>query len=284
MPRIIDVVDTPNTTVSFEFFPPKSVAATDRLLSEITKLDEVEPDFVSVTYGAGGTTRTRTSSIVCGLAAQKPYPVMPHLTAAGHTRADIRDVMSSYSRSGVDNLLVLAGDPPADGSAVVGDYTYASDLVEDVRSLGDFCIGVAAFPEGHPRSTSREDDRAHLARKLDQSEFGITQFFFDAKVYSEMVEDLGVLGATAPVLPGVMPIANTESTRRFAEMNGASVPEDLFAALDGAGSDEQRYEIAVDHAAQLVTDLVDAGAPGIHFYTLNRSAMVLDVIERCGLR
>jgi len=279
-----ETASSPTPTVSFEYFPPKSLAATDRLLAEIDKLDAVDPDFVSVTYGAGGTTRTRTSSIVCGLSAEKPYPVMPHLTAIGHSRKDVNEILDAYVTTGVDNVLVLAGDPPSNGSPSSGDFQFASELVDHVRGVGDFCVGVAAFPETHPRSVDRDTDRNHLAAKLSKADFGVTQFFFDAKVYSEMMTDLSVLGSTEPVLPGVMPIANTESIRRFAEMNGAAVPEELFARIEGADSETARHDIAVTQAAELVADLLAAGAPGIHFYTLNKAELVLDVIEAAGLR
>lgn len=270
-------------TVSFEFFPPKSVRATNELLTEIARLDRLDPSFISVTYGAGGTTRTRTDSLVCGLSAMKDYPVMPHLTAIGHTTADVKEIMDSYVRAGVENVLVVAGDPPEDGAEPVGDFRHAADLVDELRGLGDFGIGVAAFPEVHPRSSSRRFDRIHLADKLHKADFGITQFFFDPEDYFRMIGELTALGCSTPVVPGVIPVTRPNSVARFAEMNGAKVPTELFSQLDAA-SPEDRIEIAVDHAAQLTASLLDAGVPGVHFYTLNEAEVVTRVIRECGLR
>jgi len=270
-------------TVSFEYFPPKSVAATDALLSEIDLLDQLDPSFISVTYGAGGTTRTRTESLVCGLAGTKPYPVMPHLTAIGHTTAEIKELTESYVEAGVHNVLTLAGDPPADGAPITGDFRYASELIDAVKGVENFSIGVAAFPETHPRSSSRKMDRVHLADKLEKADFAITQFFFDVDDYCRLVGELAVLGCSKPVIPGVIPVTNPASVRRFADMNGAKVDEVLFARLESAATEAERLDIAVEHCAGMVDKLLDVGVPGIHFYTLNKANPVMRVIDICGL-
>lgn len=270
-------------TVSFEFFPPKTVGATDRLLREVAELDRLDPSFVSVTYGAGGTTRARTDGLVCGLSAMKPYPVMPHITAIGHTHADIKDMTDSYQRAGVENMLVLAGDPPTDGSKPSGDFRYASELVTEVRGQHDFSVGVAAFPEVHPRSASRKLDRVHLADKLELADFAITQFFFDVDDYCRLVGELTVLGSSKPIIAGVLPVTNPASARRFAEMNGAKVPEDVFARIEAAPSDDERMKLAVDHASGIVEQLLDLGAPGIHFYTLNQAEATKQTVRNVGL-
>jgi len=275
--------DTRPPALSFEFFPPKSVAATNQLLREISTLDRLDPAFISVTYGAGGTTRTRTDSLVCGLSAIKPYPVMPHLTAIGHTTADIKEIIDSYDRAGVRNILALAGDMPQSGPPPVGDFRFASELVDEVKGFGDFAVGVAAFPEVHPRSSSRKIDRVHLSDKLEKADFAITQFFFDVDDYCRLVGELTVLGSSKPIIPGVIPVTNPTTIRRFAEMNGANVPEELFAKLEAA-DDEDRQKIAIDHASELVSKLLELGVPGLHFYTLNKAAAVTQVVRNCGLR
>lgn len=284
MARVIDRLNESSVPVlSYEFFPPKSVAATDVLLKQITLLEDSNPDFVSVTYGAGGTTRNRTASVVCGLAATRDYPVMPHLTAAGHTLAEVKEISQAYADAGVENMLVLGGDPPKKKSMMASDYRYATDLMTDVQSMHNFCVGVAAFPEIHPRSSSRRMDRVHLADKLEQADFGITQFFFHADRWCEMMGELTVMGSSTPVIPGVLPVTNPESARRFAAMNGTTVDEELFQRLESADSAEEREDIAVEHAVGLVDDLLDAGAPGIHLYTLNQAGPSLRVVAESKL-
>lgn len=283
MARVIDSIADSSPSLSYEFFPPKSVAATDALLKQITLLEDSNPDFVSVTYGAGGTTRNRTASLVCGLSATRNYPVMPHLTAAGHTLAEVKEISHAYADAGVENMLVLGGDPPRKPSQAACDYRYATDLLADVQSLQDFCVGVAAFPEIHPRSSSRRMDRVHLADKLESADFGITQFFFHADRWCEMMGELTVLGSSTPVIAGVLPVTNPDSARRFAAMNGTAVDEELFSRLESADSDEEREDIAVEHAVGLVNDLIEAGAPGIHLYTLNQARPSLRVVAASRL-
>lgn len=268
-------------TVSFEFFPPKTPEGEAQLSQCLEELDVVRPTFVSVTYGAGGTTRDRTRDLVIEIDRDHDYPAMPHLTCMGHTRADLVVLLDEYEAAGIDNILALAGDPPADGSPAGGDFTYAEQLIELVRERGDFSVAAAAFPEGHPRSPSREEDVVHLARKLSAADFGITQFFFDADDYLRMRDDLAAAGCDTPVLPGIMPLLNPEVIRRFAAMNGASFPEDLAAAVIEAGP--AGLEVAVDAAAKLSARLLAEGAPGLHLYCLNRSAAALGILEAVGL-
>jgi methylenetetrahydrofolate reductase (NADPH) len=262
---------------SVEFFPPRTpdgVATLERTLEE---LSGAGLSFVSVTYGAGGTTRELTRDIVVGIQEDRPFPAMPHLTCIGHTKDELSTLLDDYFAHGIENVLALAGDPPADGSPAAGDFTYASELIELVRSRGDVSVGVAAFPEGHPRSASIDEDRRHLARKLEMADFGITQFFFDADHYFRMVDDLSALGCDVPVVPGVMPMGNPTTIRRFAAINGAAFPEDLAARVDAAeGAD--RHRIVVEAAVELSARLLEGGVPGLHFYCLNRSEAVLDVL------
>ncbi|HUW02479.1 MAG TPA: methylenetetrahydrofolate reductase [Acidimicrobiales bacterium] len=284
MTRIADLLDD-GPTVSFEFFPPKTDEAGRVLEKTVADLASLDPTFVSVTYGAGGSTRERTRDIVIGINRTHDFPAMAHLTCVGHTREQIATLLDEYSRSGVENILALGGDPPTDGSEVDGDFTHANELVAFVRTHGSFSIGVAAFPELHPRSPDRETDRRHLAAKLAAADFGVTQFFFEAAHYRSMVAELSALGCETTVLPGLMLFNTVGGLTRMSAMNGTHVPEDLLARLDGVAdfSDEMRA-VAVDAATQLGRRLLDEGAPGIHLYALNRSEAATEVLHNLGLR
>ena len=266
-------------TVSFEFFPPKTDEGRRQLAQCVNELSAIDPSFVSVTYGAGGTTRDDTRDVVIGISREQAFPAMPHLTCIGHGRSELSALLADYRSAGIDNILALAGDPPAGGSSAVGDFTYASELVDLVRESGDFCVAVAAFPEGHPRSETLAGDRRRLAEKLEAADLGITQFFFDSADYLRMRDDLAALGCTRPVIPGIMPMLNPDVIRRFAVMNGASFPEELAAAITSA-SLEDAPRIAAEAAAILCEELLGEGVPGLHMYCLNRSAVVLDILDR----
>lgn len=282
MTRIADLLgDGP--TVSFEFFPPKTAEGRTQLDACVTELAVIDPTFVSVTYGAGGSTRDLTRDLVVDIDSAHRFPAMPHLTCVGHRRAELVALLDDYHRSGIDNILALAGDPPEDGAESGGDFTRAVELVELVRSTGDFSVAVAAFPEAHPRSTSIGDDRRHLADKLNRADFGITQFFFDAGHYRRMRDDLDALGCTTPVLPGIMPMVNPAVIRRFAAMNGTSFPEDLAQAVSEATPDDA-HKIAVEAAVEMCDELLADGVPGLHLYCLNRSELAVDVLSGVGLR
>jgi methylenetetrahydrofolate reductase (NADPH) len=202
---------------------------------------------------------------------------MAHLTCVGHTRADIAALLDDYASAGVRNILALGGDPPADGSDAGGDFRYALELVELIREHpGGFCIGVAAHPEVHPRSDDRVLDRRHLAAKLARADFAVTQFFFTADHYERMLEELAALGCHRPVIPGVMPFVSLPGLRRMAAMNGTAIPPDLDARLDTA-RDEDVAAIGAETALALSEELLRRGAPGLHLYTLNRSAALRSV-------
>jgi len=269
-------------TLSFEFFPPADDVAARSLEKTVHRLAELDPAFVSVTYGAGGSTRDNTRDLVIDVSRHQSFPAMPHLTCMGHSRTEVVEMLDDYAAHGIHNVLALAGDPPADGSPVTGDFAYASELVELVREHTNFSIGVAAFPENHPRSPDRQTDRRHLAAKLEGADFGITQFFFHADDYLRMIDELTQLGCDRPVLPGIIPVVNPTSIRRFAVMNGAAVPEELWTRLEATDGDE-RLAIAVDAATALCAELLEAGVPGIHFYTLNRTAATAQICANLGL-
>lgn len=269
-------------TLSVEFFPPRTDEGVAQLRATVAELEPADLSFVSVTYGAGGSTRELTRDLVVGLEAEQPYPAMAHLTCVGHAKAQLDDLLDDYAANGVHNLLALFGDPPADGSDPGGDFEHAIDLVQLVRSHPmPMSVAVAAHPEGHPRSPDLATDRKFLATKLQAADLGITQFFFDADDYFRMVDDLAALGCDTPVLPGVMPLANPTSIKRFADMAGARFPEELAARVEAAEGDD-RHRIVVDAVSRLSQQLLDGGAPGLHLYCLNRSAVVLDVVEQLG--
>jgi len=275
-------------TLSFEFFPPKTDEAERQLEKTIHELATLRPSFVSVTYGAGGSTRDRTRDIVVEVNRTQPFPAMAHLTCSGHTRAEITGLLDEYAEAGVRNILALAGDPPADGSDPGGDFSYATELVELVRAHpGDFSIGVAAHPELHPRSEGdRAADRRFLAAKLAAADFGVTQFFFEADDYLRMVDELDALGCSVPVLPGIMPPGGSSlaGLKRMATMNGSVIPAALLDRLEASADDaDAMRDIGVEVATDLAQRLLDAGAPGLHLYALNRSASVLRIVDVLGL-
>lgn len=282
MSRIVDLLGG-DLTVSFEFFPPKTDEGRSQLRRCVDELSAADPTFVSVTYGAGGTTRGDTHDIVVEIDSSQPYPAMPHLTCIGHSRAELAAQLAGYEAAGIQNVLALAGDPPADGAPAVGDFAYASQLVEMARENGNFSIGVAAFPEGHPRASSLEADRRHLADKLALADFGITQFFFDSGSYFRLRDDLERLGCSTPLLPGIMPLLNPTVIRRFAAMNGASFPEDLAQRVDEAPAGDAAA-IATEAATTLCDELLAGGVPGLHIYCLNRSSVALGILKGLGVR
>ncbi len=270
--RIVDLLRDGPTT-SFEFMPPRSDAGEARLRTALDELAPLQPSFASVTYGAGGSTRDRTHRIVVDLL--DTFTPMAHLTTWGHSREQLVDIVASYHEAGVRNILALRGDPPrSEPDLPIGDLPNAIDLVHLVREVAgdDISIGVAAQPQLHPSSPDRRHDREFLAAKLDEADFGITQFFFRADDYLSMVDELAELGCDVPVLPGVMPITNVGQIERFAELSGAPVPTELADRLRAvADDDEAVMEVGVEEATRLCRELLDGGAPGIHYYTLNTS-------------
>lgn len=283
MARITDLL-AEGRTFSFEFFPPKTDAAQLSLGRTIAELETLRPSFVSVTYGAGGSTRERTRDVVVWMRRETQISPMAHLTCVGHTRSDIDEILDTYAAAGVENILALGGDPPTDPADVrPSDFAYASDLVDHLRKRGGFSIGVAAHPELHPRSASRDDDRRHLAAKLRVADFAITQFFFEASHYLRMVDELAALGVDKPIIPGIMPVTNKSQVQRMAELSGAAFPAWLAERLADVDDPDEVRRIGVDAATDLCAELLAAGVPGLHFYTLNRSTATREIYANLGL-
>ncbi len=284
MARIADLLAA-GRTFSFEFFPPSTEAGWMTLGRTIAELEPLGPSFVSVTYGAGGSTRARTHEVVTWIRRETTITPMAHLTCVSHTKAEISEIVGAYKAAGVDNILTLGGDPPKDAAdAGPSDFRYASELLDHVRSVGPFSIGVAAHPEGHPKSPDLVSDRARLADKLRRADFAITQFFFDARHYARLVDDLAALGVEKSVIPGIMPVTNARQVARMAELSGAEFPTWLADRISAAGDDaEQVARIGVEAATELSAKLLAAGAPGLHFYTLNRSTATREIWTNLGL-
>ena len=266
------------STVSFEFFPPKAEADDAALELTIRELEPLRPSYVSVTYGAGGSTRERTHKIVVDIAAGTSLTAMAHLTCAAHTRAELEGIVGRYRDAGIRNILALRGDPLADAGLPAGELKHALDLVRLVRAAGDFSIGVAAFPEPHPSSSSLEADRFRQAEKLAEADFAVTQLFFEARHYFDLVESLRGLGVDRPVVPGIMPIERLAQIERMVALQGSEFPQWLRRKLEAAGDDPAAVRrVGLEEAARLCRELRDGGAPGLHFYTLNRSHATRDI-------
>jgi methylenetetrahydrofolate reductase (NADPH) len=270
--------------VSFELWPPRTPEAAVALEQTLEQLIPLGPAFVAITYGAGGSTRERTHDLVVRL-VDSPLLPLAHLTCAAHHRSALTDLMERYRRAGVDNLLALHGDPPLSATEALpeGDLRHARELVALARELGFPSVGVAVHPEGHPAAASREADLAHQAAKLRDADFALTQFVHRADDYARHAEALAQRGADAPIVPGVMPITNVRQVERMAQMSGTSVPLELAERLHAAADDPAEVrKVGVEHATELCRALLDAGAPGLHFFTMNRAAATLEVCDNLG--
>ncbi len=274
---------------SFEFFPPKSDEGETTLWHTLRELESLHPTFASVTYGAGGSTRDRTVRLTERLATETTLTPLAHLTCVGADVGQLTGVVASYAAVGVTNILALRGDPPAGPGAhwerTPGGLDHADELVELVRSLGAFSVGVAAFPEGHPESHSKDDDAVTLARKADAgATFAITQFFFRVSDYLDLVERTRAIGCEIPILPGIMPVTNIGQIRRFAELSGTAVPDDIVERFTGIDHDPVAVRtLGIEIASELCARLLAEGAPGLHFYTLNSSTATREIYANLSL-
>jgi methylenetetrahydrofolate reductase (NADPH) len=269
-------------TFSFEFFPPKSDAEQATLVKTLHDLQPLEPSFVSVTYRGGRSSRERTHDLVVGILKTTTLTPMAHLICVAHTRLELAEILVDFRKAGIENLMALGGDPPTDPDAIEGELAHAIELVELARAIGGFSVGVAAHPAGHPRSPDLDFDRGYLVEKLGLADFAVTQFFFEAGDYLRLVDDLGTRGMDKPVIPGIMPVTNLASIPRMAAM-GAAVPPALAARLEAAGDAESVRQTGIESATELCEKLLAEGAPGLHFYTLNRSRATREIYASLGL-
>ena len=287
--RIGDLIAEGGKSYSFEFFPPKDEDGERVLWQSISELEPLRPTFVSVTYGAGGTTREGTIRVTSRIAKETSLTPMAHLTCVGHTAEELRTILRAYAEGGVHNVMVLRGDP-TDGPgtawiATEGGFNYASELVELVHSLDGFGIGVAAFPEGHRDAASLEDDALVMRRKYDAgADFAVTEMFFRASDYFGLVERCAANGVDFPIIPGIMPITNLRSVERMTELSGRDVPPEVLARFEGVTDPAEVRRLGIEIATELCDKLLAGGAPGLHFYTLNRSKATREIYAGLGSR
>lgn len=274
--------------VSFEFFPPRSAPAASQLWSTITALEPLEPHFVSVTYGAGGTTREQTVATVLRIHTTTRLHAAAHLTCVAATRHEIDQLVQSYWQAGIRRIVALRGDPPGGGAYAPhpDGYRGAAELVAGIRAIGDFEISVAAYPETHPAASDPEADLDNLKRKLDSgASRAITQYFFDTAVYLRFVERARKAGIAAPIVPGIMPVTNFVQLVRFSKMCGTAVPQWLAELFEGLDDDpDTRKLVAAMVATEQCRALAAAGVDSFHFYTLNRADLILGICRRLGLK
>ncbi len=283
MAKITDILRR-GVSYSFEFFPPRTPEAEATLERALRELEPLQPSYVSVTYGAGGSTRERTHDLVVQILHDTSITPMAHLTCVGHTRGELHEIVVRYRDAGIENVLALGGDPPKDSDLPPGELPYAVELVRLIREVGDFAVGVAAHPEPHPRSPSKEADRFHTAQKLAEADFAITQFFFEAEHYFDLVEGLRNHGVDKPVIAGIMPVTSLSGIKRMAQLQGSEFPAWLADRLYAVGDDPEAVRaVGVEEATKLCRALLDGGAPGLHFYTLNRSTATLEIYASLGL-
>lgn len=283
--KIRDLFSSQTQTFSFEFFPPKTQEDADELFVRARKLKPLGPSFISVTYGAGGSTRRNTIDLVCRLQAELGMLGMAHLTCVGHSQAELREVLTELKERGIENVMCLRGDPPRGQTTFVpvpDGFSHAYELVKLARALDDFCIGVAGYPEPHPECLDKQLDLEHLKAKVDcGADFVTTQLFFDSRDYFDFVERARRIGIRHRIIPGLMPITNYRQIVRFAQMCGATIPAALHARLEPVADDPQAVlEIGVDWAWRQCEELLAGGAPGVHFYTLNRSLATQRIFAR----
>lgn len=273
-------------TFSFEFFPPKDEEGEKRLWSAIASLDSIKPDFISVTYGAGGSTRDRTIKITSEITARTSVPTVAHLTCVGSTRDELVEILGKYREAGITSILALRGDPVGGPRApwvtTPGGFDHADQLVELAQEVGGFTIGVAAFPDGHPASNGDfdKDIEVLIEKEKKGASFATTQFFFDADRWSALVEKLAAKGSTLPVIPGILPVTNVKQLNRMAELTGTPIPSTMLDALNRVSENpEVVQKLGVEIAIELCEKLIAAGAPGIHFYTMNTSTATREIFE-----
>ena len=287
--RIDELLAQQNRPVfSFEFFPPKTEDGLRNLFDAVGELRSLRPDYVSVTYGAGGSTASKTIEIVSRIKEEYGIEAMPHFTCVGSTVDELRETLGEMAGAGVDNVLALRGDPPAGQEEWVkteGGLEYSRELVELIRGDYPFAVGAACFPETHIHATSAEEDLRHLKTKVDAGvDFLITQLFFDNAAYFEFVARARALGVDAPIIPGILPITNVAQLHRIASLCGAVIPDGLRRELDARADDPEAVaELGVAYATLQCAELLAGGAPGIHFYTLNRSPATRAIVSALKL-
>jgi len=279
-----------SASFSIEFFPPKDEAGEARLWSALSELEKARPDFVSVTYGAGGSTRDRTVRITSEVTARTGIPTIAHLTCVGSTEAELISILEQYRKAGIKSILALRGDPQGGPSAqwitTPGGFDHADQLVSLAHDKG-FEVGVAAFPDGHPASHGdfSRDITVLLEKERRGATFATTQFFFDVDRYFVLVEALRSAGSQLDIYPGILPITNAAQLRRMAELSGTPIPQSVRERIEAVESDVAEVrKVGIDIASEICAELLARGVPGLHFYTMNSAASTLEIVKRIGLR
>ena len=274
-------------TYSFEFFPPKDTEGEERLWAAMSQLESIAPDFISVTYGAGGSTRDRTIRITSEITARIHVPTVAHLTCVGSTRTELIEILGKYRSAGIKSILALRGDPTggprAPWTPTEGGLSHADELVTLAAEFGGFTIGVAAFPDGHPSSNGDidKDVQVLLEKEKRGATFATTQFFFDVTKWKTLVDKLAAKGSTLPIIPGILPVTNVKQLNRMAELSGVPIPayiSESFSKIEDNADDVRK--LGVEIATKLCQDLLEAGAPGLHFYTMNTSSATREIYSQ----
>ena len=282
--KIKAILENVRPSFSFEFFPPKDSDGFEKLFTTIGQLKSCQPTYVSVTFGAGGSTRAQTIDLVGRIKNEIGLESMAHLTCVGSSQEELRSILDTLQAKGIQNILALRGDPPQGQDKFEkpeNGFEYANELVAFIRKNYDFCIGVAGYPEGHVECPDKKKDLENLKRKVDAgADFIVTQLFFDNRVYFDFVERARAIGIKIPIIPGIMPILNVKQTQRFTKMCGSSIPEALMKRLEASQDEPETVrKIGIEHATLQCEQLLQEEAPGIHFYTLNRSNATLKILQ-----
>jgi methylenetetrahydrofolate reductase (NADPH) len=286
--KISDVIKEKRRSLSFEFFPPKDEAGEGHLFETIQKLESLNPTFVSVTYGAGGGTLKNTRHVVMRIKSETPITPMPHLTCVDQNEDELKAILEDYKKHGIQNVLALRGDPPKGTEKFIppkDGFCYAKDLVKTIASLGGFSIGVAVYPEGHIESPNIEMDTYYMKQKIDAgADFAITQMFFDNRFFYNFMDRANKAGINIPIIPGIMPITDINRIKQFCQQCGATLPEHFVRKFEKTSSSVQEVKrIGIELATEQCADLLKNGVRYLHFYTLNRSEVVMEIANNLGL-
>jgi len=277
-----------NPVISFEIFPPKSTTPIETIFETLDRLVKLTPDFISVTYGAGGSSRDRTKEIASKIKNEYNIETLAHLTCVGHTAAEIDQIVRDLQGENVENILALRGDPPADHSDFdfsKCEFSYAADLIKHIKGKHDVCIAAAAYPEGHAHCTKLSDDLNRLKYKVDQGvDFLITQLFFDNRILYNFLENARRIGINCPVAAGILPVLNAKQIKRIISLCGASMPAKLLMVVDKYGDNNEDMEKAgIEYASRQVQDLLDNGVEGVHLYTMNKPQQITEILRNVGI-
>ena len=275
------------TKYSFEFFPPKDQAGEERLWAAMSALQPIAPDFISVTYGAGGSTRDRTIRITSEITKRTSIPTVAHLTCVGSTRGELIEILQKYKEAGIHSILALRGDPTGGPSApwapTVGGFNHADQLVELAMEVGGFEVGVAAFPDVHPASHGdlAKDVDVLIRKESLGASFATTQFFFEAQSYKRLVEALAARGSNLPIIPGILPVTNVKQLVRMSELSGTAIPAHILERFSAIEDDHDAVQkLGIEIATELCEQLLQLGVPGLHFYTMNTSSATLEIYRK----